>query len=218
MIEIGPLAASGKILYDKIGKFPFIFGLILIEILVWINGPALFPNWSSGYSNLILTYLVMTVIFYVFSKAKTKQQIQRPLNQSVFAFVAFFIGTTILLSLLVLAGLLTTGYTPHELFWQVVLIQVVVVATAEELMFRGVLLSYLGVIISAALFAFWHSYAYGVIYYQLTFDTFNWPALLLAFVMGIILGIIAKNPKFGLPATIGVHAAYNLVVVGVLIL
>ena len=114
-------------------------------------------------------------------------------------------------------GVLKPGYVPQELFWQTVLIQVVVVATAEELMFRGVLLSYLGIIISSFLFAIWHSYAYGIIYHQMTIETlgnFNWSALALAFVMGIVLAIVAKNKRFGLPGAIGLHAAYNAVIVG----
>ena len=219
VMKIGQIAATGNALYNRISNFPFIFGLVLIEVLVWISGPSFFPNWSPGYGNLILTYLVMTIVFYIFSKAQTKLEIQKPSNQSVYAFFLFFVGTTIVLSFLILFGVLKSGTIPQELFWQTVLIQVVVVATAEELMFRGVLLPYLGIIISSFLFAIWHSYAYGIIYYQLAWDNlteFNWSALALAFVIGVILAVVAKNKRWGLPGAIGIHSAYNAVILGAL--
>ena len=108
-------------------------------------------------------------------------------------------------------GLFQVQSLPSSLFWPTVILQVCVVATAEELMFRGVMLSYFGVIVSSVLFAIWHGYAYGVIYYE---GVFQITSIVFAFIMGLILAMIVKNKQWGLPAAIGVHAAYNLFISG----
>jgi membrane protease YdiL (CAAX protease family) len=95
-----------------------------------------------------------------------------------------------------------------------------VVATAEELMFRGVLLNLFGpqfgIWIQAFLFALWHSYAYQVVWYDISFANMNIISLGIAFVFGILLGFVAMKKELGLPATIGIHAAYNLAILGAL--
>ena len=115
----------------------------------------------------------------------------------------------------------------QDLFWQTVFFQICVVATSEELMFRGVLLDWFegrkwsGVIITAAIFAVWHSYAYQILWYKQDWSELNYTALFIAFVFGVLLALVARNKAGterigGLPACIGIHAAYNLGVTGAL--
>lgn len=207
---------SLKTTYTKIGKIPFIFILLAIEIYFFVNGAAHFPNWDASYGQLIIAYIIMTLIFLGFAKTKTNTEIRQPVSRSAFTFVAFFIITWILLTILVQCKLLQPGSIDPSLFWPMILLQICVVATSEELMFRGVLLSYLGIFLSAIVFAVWHSWAYQIIWYNLSWETFNWSALLIAFIMAVILGFIAKDKRFGIIACIAVHGCFNLIVMGVL--
>ena len=200
--------------YKRFASIPFLFIPIAITTYLWINGRAHFPDWDSSYGQIISVYLVMMIVFLVWSGRKTQEQMRRPLHLSATAFVIFFIGTYLILFALSALGVIMVDPLPANLFWQTVIFQVCVVATAEELMFRGVALEMLGVVVSAVLFAFWHSFAYGAQYYNFTWETFNWFAFAFAFIMGIILGIIAKQKQWSLPACIGVHSAYNLFVIG----
>jgi membrane protease YdiL (CAAX protease family) len=210
---MGKTLAAFNALYNKISLFPFIFALVLVWIYFWLNGPAHFPNWSEAYSEIMLYYLGMVVIFLFFAKRKTEQDIRQPIHMSLLSFAMFFIATTLVLTFIVSLGLYEQPEFDMSLFWPVIILQIFVVATAEELMFRGVLLPYVGVIIQAILFAVWHSYAYQIQYYEFSFATFNWPILLMAFIMGTLLGIVAKS-KYGIPACIGIHAAWNIVIIG----
>jgi len=201
--------------FNRFASLPFLFILIGIEVYFYINGKAHFSNWDSSYGHLIQAYLIMTIIFLLWAGRNTQEQLRKPLKDSVLAFVMFFIGTYIILLLVSATGFLKVGSPlSHELFWPTVIVQVCVVATAEELMFRGVILELMGVIISAIVFAAWHMYAYQIIWYQANFASMNWGAVIFAFVMGLILALVAKRKEWGLPATIGIHASYNLFVAG----
>ena len=92
--------------------------------------------------------------------------------------------------------------------------QIGVVACAEEIIFRGVIAGELTkhvrpifvYIISSFLFSIFHFAAYGG-------ETFP---LIIAFVFGNILLLLAR--RFNIGAAIGLHAAYNLFIMGVTVL
>jgi len=201
---------------NRIAKTSFIFILIVIEIYFFINGRAHFSAWDETYGQLITIYLLMVVVFLLWSGRKTKQQMNKPLNESIGGFVGFFIATYFFLAAATYLSGDTISVMARELFWPTVIVQVCVVATSEELMFRGVLLEKFGIIVSSVLFALWHAYAYGVMYYMpdvVGIETIV--AILLAFCMGIILAFVAK--KWGLSSAIAIHACYNLFVSGAFI-
>jgi membrane protease YdiL (CAAX protease family) len=94
-----------------------------------------------------------------------------------------------------------------------VLLQIFVVSLTEELIFRGIILSYFpsvkGVILQGVAFGFFHIAAYS------TLTGINWGALVFAIILGIILGAIvlfARNESLGLSITWGIHAGYNVAV------
>jgi len=205
-------------LNKRLSRTSFIFILILIEIYFLVNGKAHFPNWGDSYGQLIMIYLLMTVVFLVWAGRETERAIDRPLYQSIGAFVGFAFVTYFLLAFVTALSGSVIQPIAKELFWPTIIIQITVIATSEELIFRGVLLEKFGILISSILFAIWHSYAYSLIYYmpesvgiEVIFS------LAIAFFMGVILAIIAKKKEWGLSACVSIHAIYNLFVLGVLI-
>lgn len=215
---LAPVSQSFKVAYARFGNAPFLFVLFgIFALYALINGSALFPNWGSGNTELILTYGFMVLIYLVWAKRRTEAELRTPVNKAAFSFVGFFFFTWILLEGAIVAGLITVPTDfPNDMFWQVVLIQICVVALAEELMFRGIMLSYFGNFIQAVLFALWHSYAYQIRWYNISFESMGWVVpLIVAFIMAILLGYVARNKQWGgLPATIAIHACYNLVIIG----
>lgn len=199
--------------YTNFGKIPFIFVLIAIELYFFINGKAHFVEWDDTYGNIITIYILMTLFFLLWSRRGVDQQIDRPFSQSIVWFVFFFIGTYVLMLFASIFGLFQTASIPSSLFWPTVIMQVCVVATSEELMFRGVMLDWVGPIWSSVAFAMFHGWAYGMIYHS---GQFAIGAMAFAFVMGLILAMIAKNKEWGISATIGVHSCYNLFITGAL--
>jgi len=218
MRQMQSFSNSIKSIYLRLGRIPFIFAFIAIAIYFWVNGQAHFPNWESSHKNLVMVYIIMMLAFYVWANKRTEVEFKQSLNKVAFSFVFFFFITWGIMAGLVALNVLQPSTSfPIELFWVTVMLQICVVATAEEVIFRGILLSYTGIFIQALLFAIWHSWAYGILWYDLNWETFNWSALAFAFIMGIILGYVATNKKFGgLSATIAIHSCYNLVILGAL--
>ena len=225
------IGQSVSLFYRRLGNVAFVSILIFIAAYVWLNGAAWFPDWEAGYGQLIETYFVMLLIFLAVSSkqvySKMSQDIQMPIWRAARSFVLFFFLTWGIMECLIIAGLLSVPTDfDMNLFWQTILLQVCVVATAEEIMFRGVVLVMLerafkspliGIVGSSIIFALWHLWAYQIILYQESIGSMNWPALIIVFVIGLILAIIARIKEWGLPATIACHAVYNLMVVGALV-
>jgi membrane protease YdiL (CAAX protease family) len=112
------------------------------------------------------------------------------------------------------------GTVDQTEFWSNIVMQVAFVACAEEMIFRNLLPEYLRtkfrseipvVLLSQASFAFFHWGVYGG----------NYTSLLIAFIIGLIwvnvmkLKLPGEDHPLGLGFTIGSHAAYNLVLIGV---
>lgn len=214
---LGSATKSIGATYKRLGNTPFLFILVAIAIYFWINGQAHFPTWGENQSNIIMVYIVMMIAFLVWSKKKTEKETTVSLSRSSFNFFFFFIITWLVMTGLVKLGILVPASNfDMSTFWPVIIMQICVVATAEEVIFRGILMYYVGIVIQAILFALWHSYTYGILWYDISWETFNWGALVFAFCMGIILGLIVRNKNWGISASIAVHSAYNLTILGVL--
>jgi len=200
---------------EKITKIPFLFILLAIAVYFWVNGPSHFENWSSTYGNTIIYYIGMMVIFLYFARANTIKQLQEPLGKSAYKYSINFFGGWVFFNILVLLGLLEAGLISPDMVWSTLIIQICVVSVAEELMFRGVLLEWVGVIPQAVLFALWHSSAYGILWYNL--PEVNFGSLMFALVFGLILGYLAKNHKesIGLTGTVALHSVWNICVIGI---
>lgn len=204
-----------KELSGNIAKIPFIGFLVAVAIYFWINGAAHFPNWDTSYSAVTQVYLVMMVVFWIWAKDRTEKIVEKkPIGNSMTAFFGAFLITVLITQVLVAIGALTSGAFPADLFWQTVIMQVCVVAATEELIFRGIILEHLGIIASSFTFAIFHSFAYGVQWYNLLGSSSGYISLIFAFLFGVLMCTIVRRANLGLPASIGAHAAYNLVILG----
>jgi len=199
----------------KAGKIPFLFVFFVVALFFYINGNAFFPEWDSTYGQVISIYMIMMLVFYVFSTSKTEKRIDSPASISTTQFVFGFIISYVAITLLTVVGVLSAGEMAAGLILPTIIMQFCVVAPSEELMFRGVLQDYTGIIVQAILFALWHSYAYGIMWYNLTLSTGIY-SFFVALVFGLILGYLSRLPMFSLPGAIAVHATYNCIILGAL--
>ena len=161
----------------------------------------------------------MMLVFLFFAKKKLVEDSTEKVENSVMKYVTGFFSCFLLMTVLSLVGALQFGKISPDLIWPTIIMQICVVACAEELMFRGVILSYLGIIASSAIFAMWHFYAYGIIWYNLPAEP-NYISLVIAFIFGCILGwlVVYQSKRFGLIGAVAAHACYNLCLLGVLAL
>ena len=201
---------------QRIEKTPFLFILLGIAVYFWINGSAHFENWTETYGSMIHYYIIMLFVFLIFAKDKIIKQIQTPLSKSIHQYVLGFFACFALMYTLVLLNIFAIGEISPNILWQTLIIQICIVSVAEELMFRGVLLGYMGVLASSFLFMLWHSVAYGVLWYDFTPEMTG--SLIFVFLFGTILGFLVKyKPKsVGIIGAMSIHAAYNLIILGVL--
>ena len=197
---------------NRISRTSFILVIILIQLFFWLNGKAVFPNWDSTYGDMVLVYIAMTVMVFLWAGRHTKKELERPIGYSMGVFAAFFIMTYMILAFSLSLSDTIIQPMATSLFWPTIILQICVIATPEEMIFRGVLLERFGLVPQAILFAIWHSYAYSVIYYMPETIMMGLVSLTLAFIMGIIFGLITR--KFGLAGAIAAHAAYNLTISG----
>lgn len=201
-----------------LGRIPFIFILLAIAGYFWLFGNQLFPAFE-GFSETVSYYIALLVIFLIFSRLRIQKQLNTPANLAIRQLIIGFVATLILMLGLAATGILGSNPISPALVIPMIVMQVAIVAPAEELMFRGVLLSYIGIIGQALMFAGWHTVTYGYVWSNL-----GWPdmstmfALFLSFAFGIAMGLVARNKQLGLPACIGAHACYNLVILGVILL
>ena len=201
-----------------LGHIPFIFILLIIAGYFWLFGDSLFPDWTGSFSEAVSYYIALLVIFLIFTRLRTQRILDTPSNIALQQFGLGFVATLIFMMMMRGIGVLSPVAIAAGMFIPMIIMQVFIVAPAEELMFRGVLQSYVGIVPQALLFAFWHTVTYGYIWSQL-----GWPdigtafALFIAFSFGIVMGLVARS-KYGIPACIGAHACYNLVILGVIML
>lgn len=213
------MKVSLKDMKKRIERIPFIFILLAVAIFFWINGPAFFENWASTYGNTIVVYISMLLIFLFFAKKKVIEETTESLGKSTKKYITGFFATFVLMTSLSLIGLIEFGKISPDMVWQTLIVQMCIVSAAEELMFRGVLLSYVGIIASSALFAIWHSYAYGLTWYNLPLEV-DFSLIIIAFVFACVLGwlVVYQKKRFGLVGAVACHACYNLCILGVLAL
>lgn len=207
---------SLEVLKKKVEKIPFLLPFLFLAVYFWINGSAHFENWSNTYGTTILYYIGMMFVFFLWATRKTEKYIDEPLSSSIRKYVVCLIATIIIMILLGYTQVFDFGRISPDILWPTLIIQMCVVSVAEELMFRGVILEYTGVIFSSFLFAIFHSAAYGMRWYNVSLDS-PWGSLAFAFIFGLILAFLVKyKPKtVGLPGAVAIHFVYNAFVLGI---
>lgn len=207
---------------NDFGNFPFIFVFIAIILFFLITGSSFFPEWDSSFNSIITTYLIMMVVFMYWARKDTRTFLKMPLKNGLIGFTIGLFVTVLLMNVLISLKVMSSPSLPQEIFWSTVILHMFVVAPVEEVIFRGIWLEYTGVLISSILFAAWHMYSYGFIWYEGGWSSFNWSAMIIAFIIGMILALIVqrskditdKRIKLGIPCAVGIHAAYNLCILG----
>ena len=178
---------------------PLIFLGVIVDLFLLVNGNIIFGSSFTAYQNVLLYYLVMLGAVFFFA-GKTKQ-LNISIESAVIYFVPVFIITVLLVGDVVRsAATLVANQIIMQLF-----LQIFVVTLSEEMIFRGVIINYIGVIPQGILFGLFHTAAYYSIY---GVDIY---AMIMAMVMGVLWGYLVKMyPKNGIAITWGMHAGWNI--------
>lgn len=218
-------------LANKISSIPLVLVLFGAMLFFFLNGTY---YWGAFWdSQVALVYIIMftfaiAVTYSVGYKhlwiSKTK------FSDGVLNFwIGFLIGTAgcIVADVYLFGGSLAGTWTVSSgPIYPAIILTVLFVAIVEETIFRGVLKEALkkwklfslplGAVITAALFAVFHTQA----------DLGSASQLWFVFILGLILYAITEIPmgkdalgklkKLGVPGSTGVHASFNLFVVGIL--
>jgi membrane protease YdiL (CAAX protease family) len=229
-----PLARPAVDISRTFTDIPAIFVCVMIAYFFMANGPSMFEGWSTNYTALVSVYMSMMVGFVVwaiFTRSKIQEEIKKPIRKSIPAFVQSLLITYLIMAFLIYIGILSVPEFSSLTYWPQVILQFCVIATAEEVMFRGIILDALsrknekfGIVFSSLLFAIWHSTAYSILWYKASLGTINFSSLFISFIFGITMafvvrGIVISKYKLkpqGLSAAVASHAVYNLAVLGLL--
>ena len=179
--------------------------VVIIQMFLYVNAGAIFPEqYVEQARNIILLYMVMTFAFTIVTNY-IPSEVKRPFTEELLMFfVSFFLFAGVLSAI----PISSSGAHMFQINEAVkialpfMLLFAFVVAYTEELIFRGVLPKFLGVVLSNVLFGVFHWYAYhGNIY-----------SILIATMFGFIFSFVAE--KFGLMGAVGMHTAWNLKILG----
>ncbi len=214
-------------LINSLKTFGFLFAVTMLQWYVYINPPL--NGWSSAVAGIYMQMGTTFLVIVVLVTSKTKIRVQSFTTIGVltnalagfsmaWAFVLVFYGQLLGVSF---------GTTATTDVVGVLLTQVLFVAVTEEMIFRWLVPAYLSSIFTKR----YHWLA--LLLPQITFASFHasvyqgdWSALFTAFIFGCVMmtafefkppfGPKNERKKLGLGFTIGCHAAYNLVLLGVL--
>jgi len=187
-------------------------GIIYVIFAFWmlLNGEAFLGYWNPSWTPSIIIYLLGVVAFLGYAE-KLPVDLKKPVSDSIFGFLIAFPLFTVVFFAIAQSGLYFQGIEPllPYMIIPTIIFQVGIVASSEEIIFRGVIFRlfhkinpYLGYLGSSVLFAVFHWAAYGGSY----------PAMLTAFSMGIIMCLLTKY--FNIGVSISFHAAFNCFVLG----
>lgn len=178
-----------------------------------LNGEALFSEWNSSWTYSTLIYIVGVAIFLSIYE-RIPEDTKEPISKSMFAFLISFPMFSLVFILMADFGIWFDNSTtqPFYLIIPVLVYQICIVATSEEIIFRGAIFGSLlkinwimAYVVSAGLFGIFHLNAYGG----------NWILIVVAFAMGLILAYVVDRWNIG--ASIGLHASYNTCAVGAIV-
>lgn len=173
--------------------------------------------------NTCILYMMIPLGFAVYS-SRTQAAVEgiNLTKSTVNALVGFWLTFMVVLFLYGYILNMEFGTTQRSVLLSTIVLQVLFVAPSEELAFRLIIPNYLmtmfrkkflifALILSQVGFAIFHLYAYGG----------NLGSLVIAFTIGMVwvlsMRIRVGGKPLGIGFTIGSHAAYNLILVGILV-
>lgn len=195
--------------------YPFSTVSLILTLWFLVSGSVVFPDWDAlGFDSLITLFL----FFQIAGLALARRQLaQLPLPISLAYFGVGFVASSFLFTVL-FAGAGVSHSFPVEGSLISVVALMFVVATSEEVFFRGALVRFTGnkvteaisVLVSAIIFALFHIVAYGA-------GIYGWAsflALLFPFIWGISFGFLFLKTR-SIALVIALHWALNLALLGV---
>ena len=206
----------------NLGKVTLLVIYSLIAFAFLVNGEGLFSAWETNWTLNAIIYILGVALFL-----SVIEELPRELKSSFIDNLKFFSASAILTLIILLVvrdfGLMfqDTSPMPYHLIIPNMAFQLIIVATSEEIIFRGVIFGYLydrfqlrsenkyGWIIpyfgSSIIFALFHYAVYGL-------DPIN---MLMLFTMGLVFAYTVD--RWGLGASIGVHWIWNCMAIGIFV-
>jgi len=191
------------IITKSVFKLPFSVWLLILQTFMLVNTEAFFPgDVAENARFVILTYMVFTLAgLTVFGKIPGWFTL--PAEIALRHFVLGLLVTSATLMVFFSPAALQfifpyATYDPVRTNLALVFFQAFVVATSEELVFRGVLPTFLGWLPAQFLFGLFHFVAYGG----------DWSAILFATAAGILFYAIASSVS--IYTAMGGHTAGNI--------
>lgn len=198
---------------------------LLVQLFFLVNGRALFPSYWQAQSwdtwlpvYVILTLAALALTVFTFDKPPMAV-VGITLGQFPYSVLGFPAGFGLAASLFVGIPVLRQPLNiPRGDLYPTLLFTIFVIALGEEILFRGFLnsllyryLRFFAPLVSSGAWTAFHWSHYG-----------DQPiALLLVFGFGVLLGLLhivtnflGFGPRWGISLTWGLHAGYNMAVVG----
>lgn len=181
-----------------------------------LNGEAFLGHWEGSWTLSILFYLVGVSLFLSIAE-KLPTDLNKPISDSVFGFLIAFPAFTVVFWIIAQSGLYFQNIVPLPSYMVVpnIIYQTGIVATSEEIIFRGVIFRifyririneddppYIAYFVSSGLFAVFHYASYGG----------SFSAMFIAFIIGLLLAYLTE--KYNIGTAIGFHASWNCFVIG----
>lgn len=196
----------------NIKKISLLLIYALFAFYFLVNGPGLFSEWNDTWTFTTLIYLAGVSLFLGIQE-QLPNEFEKPLVQTINGFIASFIVSTLLFIVVYDLGFYFTNVEAMPLgrIPATLVFQLVIVVASEEIIFRGVVFQYftkhfnwiVGMFISAFAFSLFHLAVYEG----------SMGALFTAFLMGLVFAYMTKRYNIGV--AIGLHASWNLFVLGV---
>ena len=209
MVKVNDKSMITQLLYG-LNFYPVIF---IVQLFFLIN----YSHWFGGILNpfTILVYIIMPpslmMILFFMGNINKKPFTRTPLAKgTLHLLLGLFITWAITLSIVFVFDI-EVGRISVQYAMPILLFQLLLVAPSEEMTFRVLIPKMFSNL----------KYRYRMIFSQVIFGGFHLVAyrgeynlLIFAFIFGCLLLVLAD--RYGLPLTIGIHFAYNCVMLGIL--
>lgn len=200
----------------KVRNFTVLIVYVFIAFFFLINGEALLsPHWGTAWTLTILIYMIGVSSFVLAADKlpkKYKDQ-ESPIFDSLIGIGLAFIISWVVFLVLHDLGLYFTSVSsmPVDRIPANLIFQLVIVASSEELIFRGAIFGFLYAQYGWFSAYFGSSLIFALFHYAAYAGDLN--ATVVAFLMGLVLAYVCDRWNIGV--SIGLHWGYNCYITGV---
>ena len=192
MIDLKKLGLS------RLMEIPAGYYLLLIQFFMFINTEVFFPENTDFYHNLILGFLVSFTLMIAIPDIRIRL-FKVPIKKFILKFVMGFFGGFVVLGAMN-SIFSSTGISFGQVNIGILMLNIFIIASVEELIFRNMLVSKFGVVIAGIIFGVFHIVAY----------SYSLPRMIYAIIMHFVLYYIQKTfSRDSSSVNSGVHASIN---------